>query len=63
MVSKLGDKCRKEFDSIMENRNVVARLNELEALVGEATARKTQGEEPGVQYVALFSFGPSEATT
>ncbi|KAG9257269.1 Nnf1-domain-containing protein [Emericellopsis atlantica] len=49
MVGKLGDKCRKEFDSIMENRNVVARLNELETLVGDATERKNQGEEAGVQ--------------
>ncbi|KFH48867.1 Kinetochore-associated protein-like protein [Hapsidospora chrysogenum ATCC 11550] len=40
MVSKLGDKCAREFDSIVASRGVVAKLNELEALIGDAALRK-----------------------
>lgn len=45
MVDKLGEKCRREFEGIVEGRGVVRRLNELERLVGEAGARKAEGED------------------
>lgn len=31
---------QKEFDSVLQSRNVVAKLNELETLVGEAERRR-----------------------
>ncbi|OTA98853.1 hypothetical protein M426DRAFT_325645 [Hypoxylon sp. CI-4A] len=40
MVDRLGALCKKEFDSVLQARNVVAKLNELEALVGEAEHRR-----------------------
>ncbi|KAK3692950.1 Nnf1-domain-containing protein [Podospora appendiculata] len=43
MVDRLGAQCNKEFDSILENRNVVAKLNELESLVSDAARRKADG--------------------
>ncbi|ORY69896.1 Nnf1-domain-containing protein [Pseudomassariella vexata] len=43
MVERLGALCRKEFDSILANRNVVAKLNELEGLVSEAGRRRDEG--------------------
>ncbi|KAF4121167.1 kinetochore protein NNF1 [Geosmithia morbida] len=43
MVGKLGEKCRREFDSILEARAVVSRLNELDVLVTEAKARRDSG--------------------
>lgn len=47
IVDRLGEKCRKEFEDILEGRKVVGRLNELEGLVGEAGERRTEGEEVG----------------
>ncbi|KAK3333092.1 Nnf1-domain-containing protein [Cercophora scortea] len=52
MVERLGAQCNKEFDSILENRNVVAKLNELESLVSDAARRK-----------ADIGSGPDAATT
>ncbi|KAL6866882.1 Nnf1 domain-containing protein [Trichoderma novae-zelandiae] len=40
MVEKLGEKCEKEFESILVARQVVPKLNDLEALVSEATHRR-----------------------
>lgn len=40
MVDRLGALCKKEFDSVLQSRNVVAKLNELETLVGEAERRR-----------------------
>ncbi|PTB66377.1 Nnf1-domain-containing protein, partial [Trichoderma citrinoviride] len=40
MVEKLGDKCEKEFESILAARQVVPKLNDLEALISEATHRR-----------------------
>ncbi|KAI2470642.1 Nnf1-domain-containing protein [Annulohypoxylon bovei var. microspora] len=40
MVDRLGALCKKEFDSVLQSRNVVAKLNELESLVGEAERRR-----------------------
>ncbi|KAK3313528.1 Nnf1-domain-containing protein [Apodospora peruviana] len=51
MVGRLGTQCDKEFDSILQNRNVVAKLNELESLVSDAARRKAElggGTEPPV---------------
>lgn len=39
-VEKLGDSMRREFDGILEERGVVASLNELDGLVEEARKRK-----------------------
>lgn len=47
IVDRLGEKCRKEFDDILEGRKVVGRLNELEGLIGEASERKKEGVEVG----------------
>ncbi|KAI1659606.1 Nnf1-domain-containing protein [Daldinia decipiens] len=40
MVDRLGALCKKEFDSVLQARNVVAKLNELESLVSEAERRR-----------------------
>ncbi|KAI1212186.1 Nnf1-domain-containing protein [Annulohypoxylon truncatum] len=40
MVDRLGALCKKEFDSVLQSRNVVAKLNELEMLVSEAEHRR-----------------------
>ncbi|KAI0412308.1 hypothetical protein F5X98DRAFT_379860 [Xylaria grammica] len=52
MVDRLRSLCKKEFDSIQQTRNVVAKLNELESLVSEAERRRKEagggGEEPPV---------------
>ncbi|OTA06501.1 hypothetical protein A9Z42_0072390 [Trichoderma parareesei] len=40
MVEKLGEKCEKEFESILVARQVVPKLNDLEALISEATHRR-----------------------
>ncbi|KAI1469537.1 Nnf1-domain-containing protein [Daldinia caldariorum] len=45
MVDRLGALCQKEFDSVLQSRNVVAKLNELESLVSEAERRR---DEAGV---------------
>ncbi|KAK6088350.1 spindle pole protein [Seiridium cupressi] len=42
MVDRLGSLCRKEFESIVQNRNVVAKLNELESLVSQAEQRRDE---------------------
>ncbi|TLD13637.1 uncharacterized protein PgNI_04758 [Pyricularia grisea] len=50
VVGLLSEKCRKEFQIILEERQVVPKLNELEALVSEAAMRrKDAGDaEPGI---------------
>ncbi|KAH6606768.1 hypothetical protein Trco_005921, partial [Trichoderma cornu-damae] len=40
MVEKLGDKCEREFESILIARQVVPKLNELEGLIADATHRR-----------------------
>ncbi|KAI1144613.1 Nnf1-domain-containing protein [Hypoxylon sp. FL0543] len=40
MVDRLGALCKKEFDTVLQSRNVVAKLNELESLVSEAERRR-----------------------
>jgi kinetochore protein NNF1 len=47
MVSLLGAKCAKEFERILEAREVVRKLNELEELVAQAGRRKGEGEMDG----------------
>ncbi|KAI5863232.1 Nnf1-domain-containing protein [Durotheca rogersii] len=42
MVERLGQLCQKEFDSVLQSRNVVAKLNELESLVSEAERRRDE---------------------
>ena len=39
---------QKEFDSIQQSRNVVAKLNELESLVSEAERRRREAGRDGV---------------
>ncbi|KAH9883584.1 Nnf1-domain-containing protein [Xylariomycetidae sp. FL2044] len=49
MVERLGVLCKKEFDSVIQSRNVIAKLNELESLVSEAERRRSEagpGAEP-----------------
>ncbi|KAL5928027.1 hypothetical protein ACKVWE_003812 [Pyricularia oryzae] len=50
VVGLLSEKCRKEFQIILDERQVVPKLNELEALVSEAAMRrKDAGDaEPGM---------------
>jgi kinetochore protein NNF1 len=45
MVARLGELCRREFDSVVAARGVVPRLNELEGLVAEAARRREAGEK------------------
>ncbi|KAJ4325335.1 hypothetical protein N0V84_003556 [Fusarium piperis] len=40
MVDKLGEKCEKEFESILVTRQVVPKLNDLESLVSDASRRR-----------------------
>ncbi|KAI1082198.1 Nnf1-domain-containing protein [Whalleya microplaca] len=47
MVDRLGALCKKEFDSILQARNVVAKLNELESLVSEAERRRVEASAAG----------------
>ena len=42
---KIEERGRVEFESILRERDVVAGLNELERLVGEAKARQASGKE------------------
>jgi kinetochore protein NNF1 len=44
-TEKLGDSMRKEFDSILEERSVVASLNELDRLIEDAKRRKAVANE------------------
>ncbi|EGS20759.1 uncharacterized protein CTHT_0025950 [Thermochaetoides thermophila DSM 1495] len=48
MVERLGGLWEKEFDSILQNRSVVLRLNELEALVADA-GRRRQAHDPNTE--------------
>ncbi|KAI1368425.1 Nnf1-domain-containing protein [Xylaria arbuscula] len=48
MVDRLRSLCKKEFDSIQQSRNVVAKLNELESLVSEAERRRKEAGDDGV---------------
>ncbi|KAI0912998.1 Nnf1-domain-containing protein [Ustulina deusta] len=42
MVDRLRSLCKKEFDSIQQSRNVVAKLNELESLISDAERRRKE---------------------
>ncbi|KAM0284998.1 hypothetical protein ACHAQH_001687 [Verticillium albo-atrum] len=44
MVDYLEDRCNKDFEAILEERDLVRKLNELEALVAEADRQR--GEHP-----------------
>lgn len=49
-VSRLGNKCNAEFDRIVRERDVVAKLNELEGLIADAEARReAAGDAPPPQ--------------
>ena len=47
ITTKVEASAKKEFEDIMVERDVVAGLNELERLVGEARNRKERGIEAG----------------
>ncbi|KAL8656499.1 MAG: hypothetical protein Q9210_000214 [Variospora velana] len=47
ITSKVEASAKKEFEDILLERDVVASLNELERLVGEARSRKERGVEAG----------------
>lgn len=40
---------QREFQSIFEQRQVVAKLNELESLIGEASRRKDEAGMQGIE--------------
>ncbi|KAJ4304182.1 hypothetical protein N0V88_001794 [Collariella sp. IMI 366227] len=63
MVERLGGLWKKEFESIMANRQVVARLNELEALVADAAKRRREAEDTHTAHLttALESTQASNA--
>ncbi|TWU77354.1 hypothetical protein ED733_005624 [Metarhizium rileyi] len=42
MVERLRDKCEKELDAILRARDVVRKMNALEALIADAEARRKQ---------------------
>ncbi|KAL2693782.1 hypothetical protein Neosp_000345 [[Neocosmospora] mangrovei] len=42
MVEKLGEKCEKEFESILVTRQVVPKLNDLESLMSDASRRRAE---------------------
>ncbi|KAI0199588.1 Nnf1-domain-containing protein [Astrocystis sublimbata] len=61
MVDRLRSLCKKEFESIQQSRNVVAKLNELETLVSEAERRrKTAGEGGGDPPMPPHTLPPDE---
>ncbi|KAI0455379.1 Nnf1-domain-containing protein [Xylaria acuta] len=61
MVDRLRSLCKKEFDSIQQARNVVAKLNELETLVSEAERRrKAAGDGGGDPPVPPHMLPPDE---
>ncbi|KAG7051711.1 mind kinetochore complex component [Colletotrichum scovillei] len=57
MVDYLEERCNKDFQSILADRDVIRKLNELENLVSDADRRRQEGgsdvEEP-IPYVTLF---------
>ncbi|KAK4252080.1 Nnf1-domain-containing protein [Corynascus novoguineensis] len=64
MVERLGSlwnykPAQKEFETIMANRQVVARLNELEALVSDAARRRAEADNPNSPPVAPHTL-PAE---
>ncbi|KAL2164222.1 hypothetical protein VTH06DRAFT_3438 [Thermothelomyces fergusii] len=59
MVERLGSLWHKEFETIMANRQVVERLNELEALVSDAARRRREAEDPNKPPVAPHTL-PAE---
>jgi kinetochore protein NNF1 len=61
MVGKLGEKCEKEFDSIVASRQVVSKLNELEALIADAQQRRSAAtdETDPIPYVFTLSLRSS----
>ncbi|KAK4156743.1 Nnf1-domain-containing protein [Chaetomidium leptoderma] len=52
MVERLGVLWGEEFETIMANRQVVARLNELEGLVGDAARRRAEAGRAGEPPIA-----------
>ncbi|KAK0753334.1 Nnf1-domain-containing protein [Schizothecium vesticola] len=51
MVDRLRGLCEKEFDNILQSRNVIPKLNELETLLLDAQARKESsgdGDDPPI---------------
>ena len=45
MVTRLEELCKTEFSNVMETRNVVAKLNDLEGLISEAGRRRGESGE------------------
>ncbi|KAF2224998.1 Nnf1-domain-containing protein [Elsinoe ampelina] len=43
-VDRLGDRCRKQFEDILRERNVVSSLNDLDRLVDEARKRRAKAQ-------------------
>ncbi|KAI1828412.1 Nnf1-domain-containing protein [Xylaria intraflava] len=60
MVDRLRSLCQKEFDSIQQSRNVVAKLNELESLVSEAARRRKEAGEDGEAPLPPHMLPPDE---
>ncbi|OAA48239.1 Nnf1 [Beauveria brongniartii RCEF 3172] len=48
MASQLQGRCEREFEKILESRQVVAKLNELENLVGDAEKRREEAQAAGI---------------
>lgn len=46
MVDRLAQLCRQEFAGVLDRRGVVAKLNELEALVSDADLRRRSSSQP-----------------
>ncbi|KAI1437749.1 Nnf1-domain-containing protein [Xylaria sp. CBS 124048] len=60
MVDRLRSLCQKEFESIQQSRNVVAKLNELESLVSEAARRRKEAGEDGEAPLPPHLLPPDE---
>ncbi|KAI1187024.1 Nnf1-domain-containing protein [Nemania serpens] len=60
MVDRLRSLCKKEFDSVQQSRNVVAKLNELESLVSEAARRRKEAGEGVEPPVPPHTLPPDE---
>ncbi|KAL2753349.1 hypothetical protein ACRALDRAFT_1058173 [Sodiomyces alcalophilus JCM 7366] len=58
MVDYLEDRCIKEFEAILEERDVIRKLNELEALNAEAEARRREAPADAPEPIPPHTLPP-----
>ncbi|ODA80092.1 hypothetical protein RJ55_03050 [Drechmeria coniospora] len=58
MVNRMREKCEKEFENILVARNVVVKLNELESLIDDASARRKDASSSAVEPIPPHLLPP-----